>query len=151
MKWSVSLIGLLLAAGLAVAETQTKEIVQPDTERILLKVEDEWAQVDVHMDKTVLARIWAPEYMNTDRSGEITNGREANIAAFAYDGVTKATNVDMRVHVFAENVAVVTGMDRTEGRGKDGKPFLHEDRFTDTYVKRGGAWQCVASQVTRIK
>ena len=103
------------------------------------------------MDKSVLARIWATNYMNTGRSGKITYGKEANIAGFEYEGVKRATNSDMKVHIYADNVAVVTGMDTTEGRDKDGKEFVHQDRFTDTYVKRNGVWQCVASQVTRIK
>ena len=29
--------------------------------------------------------------------------------------------------------------------------FLRTFRFTDTWVERGGQWQCVASQVMKIK
>ncbi len=143
--------GLFLVAGLAVAQMQATSSESTETQRTLLKMEEEWGQVDVNMDKTVLARVWAPDYVSIDRAGEITYGREANIAGFGYEGVTKATNVDMRVHVFADNVAVVTGIDRTEGKDKDGHQFVHEDRFSDTYVKRDGFWQCVSGQVTRIR
>ena len=151
MRRTLSVVGLLLFAGVAGAQMKASPKESTDTQRALLKMEEEWGQVDVNMDKTVLARVWAPDYVSIDRAGGITYGREANIASFGYEGVTKATNVDMRVHVFADNVAVVTGMDRTEGKDKDGHQFVHEDRFSDTWVKRGGLWQCVAGQVTRIR
>ena len=146
-----NMAGVFLVAGLAVAQMKATPSVSADTQRTLLKMEEEWGQVDVNMDKTVLARVWAPDYVFIDRAGGITYGRDANIAGFGYEGVTKATNLDMRVHVFADNVAVVTGIDRTSGKDKDGHQFVHEDRFTDTYVKRDGLWQCVSGQVTRIR
>ena len=151
MRRQSGMVGLFLVAGLAVAQMKTTSSQSADTQRVLLKMEEEWGQVDVHMDKTVLARVWAPDYVSIDRAGGITYGREANITNFGYEGVAKATNIDMRVHVFADNVAVVTGIDRTEGKDKAGHQFVHEDRFSDTYVKRGGLWQCVAGQVTRIR
>jgi hypothetical protein len=145
------MIGLFLVAFLAAAPIKATPTQSTDTQRTLLKMEEEWGQVDVNMDKTVLARVWAPDYVSIDRAGGITYGRQANIASFGFEGVTRATNVDMRVHLFADNVAVVTGIDRTEGKDKNGHPFIHEDRFSDTYVKRGALWQCVAGQVTRIR
>jgi ketosteroid isomerase-like protein len=151
MRRQSGMVGLFLVAGLALTQMKATPSQSTDTQRVLLKMEEEWGQVDVNMDKTVLARVWAPNYVSIDRAGGITYGREANIANFGYEGVTKATNVDMRVHVFADNVAVVTGIDRTEGKDKDGHQFVHEDRFSDTWVKRGGLWQCVAGQVTRIR
>ena len=145
------MVGVFLIACLAITQMDATFGGSTDTERTLLKMEEEWGQVDVNMDKTVLARVWAPDYVSIDRTGGITQGREANIAGFEYEGVTKAVNVDMEVHAFAENVAVVTGVDKTEGKGKDGHPFAHEDRFLDTWVKRGGVWQCVAGQVMRMR
>jgi ketosteroid isomerase-like protein len=151
MRKRLGMVGLILVAGLAVAQMKATASQSTDTQRVLLKMEEEWGQVDVNMDKTVLARVWAPDYVSIDRAGGITYGREANIANFSFEGVSKATNVDMRVHMFADNVAVVTGIDRTEGKDTAGRPFVHEDRFSDTYVKRGDLWQCVAGQVTRIR
>ena len=57
-------------------------------------------------------------------------------------------NDGMAVHIFG-NAAVVTGVYRDKGVEK-GKPFLRRGRFTDTWVYRNGAWQCVASQSTLI-
>ena len=38
-----------------------------------------------------------------------------------------------------------------KGTTKDGKLFDRAFRFTDTWVQSGGKWQCVASQVMKIK
>jgi hypothetical protein len=43
----------------------------------------------------------------------------------------------------------VTGVYREKGTYK-GKPYQRRGRFTDTWVKQKGTWQCVASQSTLI-
>jgi ketosteroid isomerase-like protein len=43
------------------------------------------------------------------------------------------------------NTAVVTGILWMRGRGPAG-PFEHRYRYTDTWMKLGGRWQCIASQ-----
>ena len=127
-----------------------------DIRSTLLKIEDEWAELDkiVGKDqktaKAVLERIWAPDYVSTGRDNLVMNKHDS-IAKYSDDGVESAVNSNMAVHIYADNVAVVTGIDNTKGKDPDGKEFDHQDLFTDTYVKRKGLWQCVASHTTRIK
>jgi ketosteroid isomerase-like protein len=52
--------------------------------------------------------------------------------------------------MYGPNVAVVVGMANEKGTGKDGKAFDRTYRFTDTWMDRGGNWQCIASQVTLV-
>ena len=47
------------------------------------------------------------------------------------------------------SIAVVTGLYREKGL-KNGKPYLHRERFTDTWVLRNKTWTCVASQSTQV-
>jgi ketosteroid isomerase-like protein len=47
------------------------------------------------------------------------------------------------------DAAVVTGIYREKGTDR-GKPYQRRGRFTDTWVKQSGTWQCVASQSTLI-
>src|SRR6266567_4480643 len=49
------------------------------------------------------------------------------------------------------NKSVVIGTAHEKGTTKDGKPFDRAFRFTDTWMQRGGQWQCVASHVMKIK
>jgi ketosteroid isomerase-like protein len=61
-----------------------------------------------------------------------------------------AANEKLAVHTYGPNVAVVVGTAHEKGTGKDGKPFDRKFRFTDTWVERGGRWQCVASQIMKL-
>ncbi len=123
-----------------------------DVKRELAKCEDEWAQVDVTNDRSVFPRLIAPDFVSTSsRNGVFRADRQQWLDAWEYEGVKNATNVDVTVHVYAENVAVVTGINTTSGTDSDGKVWTHQDRFTDTWVKRHNKWQCVAAHVTRIK
>jgi hypothetical protein len=38
---------------------------------------------------------------------------------------------------------------RIKGTEK-GKPYVHRERFVDTWIKLNGAWQCVATTSTLI-
>ena len=120
-----------------------------EIEQTLLKMTDEWTQVDVSRDKSILERFLADDFVSTSRSGRVRNRQEL-LAAWRDEGVTKATNSDVKVHVYADNVAVVTGMNTTAG-SKEGVEWTHQDRFTATWVKRNGNWKCVAAQWNRIK
>ena len=71
--------------------------------------------------------------------------------AWEYEGVRSATNGDMKVSIYADNVAVVTGVITTKGTDHEGREWTHQDRLTDTRVKRNGVWQCVAAHVTRLR
>jgi hypothetical protein len=134
------------------------EVRQADDEVTdkLFRIEDEWAALDMRIGKdpkavrAVLERIWAPDYVGTGRDGKVRNKHDS-IAAYADDGVESAVNSDMAVHIYADNVAVVTGIDNTKGKDQAGNRFSHQDIFTDTYVKRDGVWQCVTSHNARIK
>src|SRR3954471_2748980 len=122
-----------------------------DVEKLLLRLENEWAQVDVTQDKSVFQRILAPEFVSTSRSGKFLSGRDAYVRDWEYEAVKSARNGDMAVHVYSDDAAVVTGIDTTSGSNADGSEWTHQDRLTDTWVRRDASWQCVAAHVTRIK
>jgi len=61
---------------------------------------------------------------------------------------SQAVNEQTNVQVYG-NAAVVVGIFRVKGMEK-GKPYVHRERFTDTWIKQNQTWQCVASQATLI-
>lgn len=67
------------------------------------------------------------------------------------DTYKSAVNEKLAVHTYGPDVAVVVGTAREKGTGKDGKPFDRTFRYTDTWMERNGQWQCVASQVMKLK
>ena len=145
----------VFAATVTYTQTRDKGISvkahRSEIERTLLRLENEWAQVDVTNDRSVFQLIIAPDFVSTSRSGKFFGSRQAWVDDWEYEGVKTATNSDMRVSVYDDNVAVVTGVDTTTGTDKAGKDWAHQDRFTDTWVKRNGVWQCVAEHVTRLR
>ena len=65
---------------------------------------------------------------------------------------TKTANprsFSLKVSVYGD-AAVATGIWRAKGTEQD-KPFDEVERFTDTYVKTGGEWKCVASHSSPMK
>ncbi|HZC25052.1 MAG TPA: nuclear transport factor 2 family protein, partial [Candidatus Binatia bacterium] len=56
------------------------------------------------------------------------------------------SNSDPTVYLYGDT-AIVTSSYRTKGT-INGKPFVHHGRFTDTWIKREGKWQCIANQET---
>ena len=152
MKLLFIVLLLVVAPSLALAQAKGEKSRQrsnDEIEQVLRRMTDEWTQVDVTRDRSVLERFMADDFVSTSRSGRVRNRQEL-FAAWRDEGVTSASNSDVKVHVYADNVAVVTGMDTTTGT-KDGVEWTHQDRFTTTWVKRKGTWKCVAAQWNRIK
>jgi ketosteroid isomerase-like protein len=91
----------------------------------------------------------ATDYVGVNPKGKVQNRR----AALADLKSTKETytvekNEKLDVHRYGNDVAIVIGTAREKGSGKDGKAFDRTYRFTDTWMNRGGKWQCIASQIS---
>ncbi len=61
---------------------------------------------------------------------------------------SQAVTEQSNVQVYG-NAAVVVGTFRVKGTEK-GKPYVHRERFVDTWIKINGTWQCVATTGTLI-
>ena len=117
---------------------------QKSDERELFRLENEWAQAVVKRDPAVLHRMTAPRWVYSDETGVME--REAGIKSFTTgtDTVRAASNDKMRALVY-DNAAVVIGVLVMKGSGARG-PFTNRYRYTDSWAKLDGRWQCIASQ-----
>ena len=77
---------------------------------------------------------------------------DEDIAAYAADFGTwsSVASSELRVRVCGPDVAVVTGLYTARLREPRGKDPTERYRYTDTWVRRGGTWQCVATQDTQV-
>jgi len=120
------------------------------TAKTLMDCEQDWADAYLKGDAARLAEIEADDYISTDPSGHVYN--KAQDIADVKSGTFKAESFkldDMKVTMVNATAAVVTG--RTTIKGKyQGQDISGQYRFTDTWVKRQGRWQCIASQSTAI-
>jgi ketosteroid isomerase-like protein len=115
-------------------------------------MEEKWeASVPTHDFSTVQGFV-ATDFVGVSSQGKFTD-RDGMLAEYKKDKDTykSAKNEKLNVKNFGPNVTVVTGRARERGTGKDGKAFDKTFLFTDTWMLRGGQWQCIASQVTKIK
>ncbi len=114
--------------------------------------ENAWeAAVAKHEYATVEGMV-AADFMGVTSKNKFAN-RSQMLGEFKGDKDTykSAKNEKLNVQMYGNNVAIVTGRARETGTGKDGKAFDRTFLFTDTWMMRGGKWQCIASQVAKIK
>ena len=97
-------------------------------------------------------RSLIPSYVANDYRGVSSKGKVLNKSALLAqikndtDTYTSAKNGRMDVRVYDGRFAVIVGTSTEVGKGKDGKAFKRNFRWTDAWVERNGKWQCVASQ-----
>jgi ketosteroid isomerase-like protein len=113
--------------------------------------ETRWSAAIAKHDTATIESMVAPDYVGVNASGKVQNRRamlaDVKSSKDTYTS-TKAEKLD--VHMYGTGVAVVVGMANVKGTGKDGKAFDRTYRFTDTWMDRGGNWQCIASHGTLV-
>jgi len=115
-------------------------------------MENAWEAAIPKHDFATVEGFVAADFMGVSSKGKFVN-RSEMLSEYKGDKDTykSAKNEKLNVKMYGPNVAVVTGRAREVGSGKDGKAFDRTFLFTDTWMMRGGKWQCVASQISKIK
>jgi ketosteroid isomerase-like protein len=136
---------LLLGAALAVAWQQSIS----DDGGWILGLEKAWNQALEEKNAKSLDMILADTFVSIDIDGSVSSKREflASIESPDYQP-SQAVTEESNVKVYG-NAAVVVGIFRVKGMEK-GKPYVHRERFVDTWIKSNGKWQCVATTSTLI-
>lgn len=115
-------------------------------------MENAWEAAVAKHDYATLDSFVAPDFVGVSSKNKFI-GRSDVLGEAKRDKDTykSAKNEKLNVKNYGPNLTVVTGRAREVGTGKDGKAFDRTFLFTDTWMMRGGKWQCVASHVTKIK
>jgi hypothetical protein len=142
---ALRLLGIL---ALLVALRSPLAAQTPSDEKEILRLEDNWCVALKTQDATLLNEILADDYVEVTSSGSIES-RSAVMAALKdpRGSTTSCGNSGIKVRIYG-NAAVATGvMDQavtSNGVPYSGKRII----FTDTYIRQGGRWKCVAGQST---
>ena len=116
----------------------------------IAKMEKDWGQAILANPIAAIDQYEADDIVSTDVSGRVTD--KAQDKKDMLSGDIKYESLDLReikVHDYGD-FAVATGL--TNGKGSyKGKPFSGTYRFTDTWAKRNGKWQCVAEHATKVE
>jgi hypothetical protein len=114
----------------------------------LIEMQRVLARAWLARDRATVEAIIAPEWRCTMPDGSVTN--RAQVLAEVFEKKTHNIQglevTDVEARVFGD-AAVVTG--RTHGVGEfAGAAYDVVIRFTDTFVRRAGRWQAVASHAS---
>jgi ketosteroid isomerase-like protein len=114
-----------------------------------MQMERNWGKAIVERDIEKIREIVAPDVMLTTPEGtvlsledDLAELRSGTFTAELYD------SSDMKVKLYGD-CAVVAGRTTLKGNYK-GEGVQDQFRWTDTFVKRKGRWQIVASQATPL-
>ncbi|MGA2361653.1 MAG: nuclear transport factor 2 family protein [Candidatus Aminicenantales bacterium] len=144
---AVCVVVLILAVAI-IAQTQGQP-KSGSAEQELLKLEQEWTNALVKADWAFLNRILADDWVITDIDGSVTT-KAQDLASLKSGELVISSMVadDMKARVYGD-AAVVTGRNTLKGTDK-GKDVSGQERWTDTWIKKAGLWQCVATHASTI-
>jgi ketosteroid isomerase-like protein len=115
----------------------------------LVALEKTWAQAFLRNDAEAIGRHVAQDWTIITPEGNVLDGS-------TFLGLIKSGDLTHEVMDFADtsvrvygDTAVVTAQATSKGRFQ-GHPFSESERSTDIFVKQGGQWKCVLTQLTRI-
>lgn len=130
--------------------TQAQESGTDDARRVM-SLETIWNQAEQQQDTKALENLVGDDFIFVDVDASIQNKAEFLEAIKNRPEHIDAIGVEpgsLKVYVYG-NSAVANGIYREKGT-LHGKAYLDRGRFTDTWIKQGTAWVCVASQSTLI-
>ncbi len=144
---------VLVAAACAIAAAHCQQSrwgsADDKTVQYITQMEREWAE-GVCVNNGVIAGLLAEDFQGTSPNGarftKADELRDEKGPHIAHDcGLDEA-----RVHFFGENLALVYGREHAVGKDK-GQPTARTCQiWTDTWLRRDGKWQIVASQDNRV-
>jgi ketosteroid isomerase-like protein len=139
-------VGVLLL-GVALAGAGQKSI--SDEGGRVLALEKAWNHALEEKDSKALDMILANTFVAIEIDGSVSSKSEflASIKSPDYQP-SQAVTEQSSVQVYGD-AAVVVGIFRVKGTEK-GKPYVHRERFVDTWIKINSSWQCVATTSTLI-
>ncbi|HEX5709504.1 MAG TPA: nuclear transport factor 2 family protein [Pyrinomonadaceae bacterium] len=155
MKKMVGGIILLSVAAVTLGVGQTKEPVarQPSRdEQEVRKLEREWLDAYEKRDAAAMERIVADDFTITFPNGGMQNKAQiiAALNAPLKEGqpTYKFYTEDVRSRAYGDTVILIGRVVTESTQG--GKTAKEASRYTDTYVKRRGRWQVVASHLSNV-
>jgi hypothetical protein len=120
------------------------------TAKYIVDMERKWAE-GVCVDNGVVANLLADDFQGTSTQGarfkkadELKDEKGARTAHGC--GLDEA-----KVHFFGDNLAVVYGREHALGKDKSQPSAKVCQVWTDTWLKRAGKWQIIASQDNRVE
>lgn len=149
MKRLILSIVLVLFASCMVFGQAKQTAVQNAVQEITA-LEYAWNDAIQKHDASFYERNMADSTTGTDEDGVVKD--KATFIANAKKSVAKIESISFdkfKVQVYGDT-AVATGVNAIKGTNVKGKDMTGKYPFTDTWIKLGGRWQCVASHNSKM-
>jgi uncharacterized protein DUF4440 len=118
--------------------------------KYIIDMERKWAE-GVCADNGVVANLLADDFQGTSTSGaRFTKADELKDEKGARTAHHCGLD-DAKVRFFGETLAVVYGREHAVGKDKSQPDAKVCQVWTDTWLKRGGKWQIIASHDNRVE
>jgi ketosteroid isomerase-like protein len=139
---------ILLLALVCVPFSHNISMAQGDETKIIA-LENLWNQMQMNHDADAMGKLLDNDFVLTDYDGTVlTKGQFLASIRDKSTQLTVEVSDDMKLYRHGDTVVVI-GATHEKGTEK-GKPFSHQGRFTDTWIKKDGQWVCIASQLSLI-
>ena len=148
MTWRETLLCLLAVVSAVQASGAQSQRVRSDQE-ILIQLEQDWDDAFHRKDVGLIENILTDEFIAT--YGDGTRGdkaKELGLAATFNQEIESSTLDEFTVKVYGDTAVVWFTQHLIVS--SQGRALALTYRYVDVFVVRGGRWQCVASQSTRV-
>jgi hypothetical protein len=148
------IVAVAIAATLLLAPARAQQshwaTADDKTAQYIVAMEREWAE-GVCVDNGVVAGLLAEDFQGTAPSGarftKADELRDEKGEHIAHDcGLDEA-----KVRFFGDSLAIVYGREHAVGKDKSQPGVKVCQVWTDTWMKREGKWQIIASQDNRVE
>ena len=120
------------------------------TARYIIEMERKWAE-GVCVDNGVVPGLLADDFQRTSPNGErFTKADELKDEKGAHTAHDCGLD-EAKVHFFGDSLAVVYGSEHAVGKDKSQPNAKVCQVWTDTWLKREGTWQIIASKDNRVE
>jgi len=139
-------LSLLLMLRLALTPGANPGPPQSDDASKIIAMENLWNQMQLNHDAPAMEKMLDTDFVLTDYDGSLLDKKQFldSIKDMSIK-LTQEMSEGMKLHQHG-NTVVITGATREKGT-LNGKPFAHNGRFTDTWIRKDGKWLCVASHL----
>lgn len=144
-RLALAMVAALLLTGAPFAQDKSANADEIQVKQL----ERAWNQAEAKQEVQEVASLMADTLVYTDYDGTLMTKTE--YLKWIVEPDQKADHLydeGINVQLYGDT-AVATGIYRETGTNK-GKAYVIRSRFTDTWIKRGGFWRCVASHSTLI-
>ena len=123
----------------------------PETEKAVMKVANDMAAALTKPDVDAATKMLADSYYAVAPDGGIVNKTQflADLKSGKFKLEMNKLD-DMKVHIASADLAIVTYRSTDKG-AIDGHDISGQYRWLDILAKRGGTWQFIVSQGTKIE